>query len=136
MVQWRSLSKLVLTDRPARLMPSGAVGPRVLRCRVLSSRFGAGGAVDNAVRQPPGLFGTAPAVMLVGQPDADTDSLRTAVFCPSDLGLASARPCLPLQDKNGWPDAAATHPTGDAPDSSTASLHPLCTNIPQGVRGT
>lgn len=65
------------------------------------ARFGVGGAVNNAVRQLGGVFGTALAVVLVGQTDAGIEAFRTAFLCLGLIGLAVAVLCLPLPRLSG-----------------------------------
>lgn len=65
------------------------------------ARFGVGGAVNNAVRQLGGVFGTALAVVLVGQTDAGIEAFRTAFLCLGLIGLATAILCLPLPRQSG-----------------------------------
>ncbi len=71
------------------------------------ARFGVGGAVNNAVRQLGGVFGTALAVVLVGQAGAGIDAFRLAFICLAAIGLATALLCLPLSHTSGRP---APHP--------------------------
>ena len=67
------------------------------------ARFGVGGAVNNAVRQLGGVFGTALAVVLVGQANSEIEAFRTAFLCLGLIGLATAVLCLPLPAKvAGW----------------------------------
>jgi EmrB/QacA subfamily drug resistance transporter len=65
------------------------------------ARFGVGGAVNNAVRQLGGVFGTALAVVLVGQADAGIEAFRAAFACLGLIGLATALLCLPLSRVSG-----------------------------------
>ena len=65
------------------------------------ARFGVGGAVNNAVRQLGGVFGTALAVVLVGQAGAGIDAFRLAFLCLAAIGLATALLCLPLSRSSG-----------------------------------
>ena len=65
------------------------------------ARFGVGGAVNNAVRQLGGVFGTALAVVLVGQTGAGIEAFRTAFLCLGLIGLATAILCLPLPRQSG-----------------------------------
>jgi EmrB/QacA subfamily drug resistance transporter len=65
------------------------------------ARFGVGGAVNNAVRQLGGVFGTALAVVLVGQTDAAIEAFRTAFLCLGGIGLATAILCLRLPRESG-----------------------------------
>jgi MFS family permease len=65
------------------------------------ARFGVGGAVNNAVRQLGGVFGTALAVVLVGQVGAGIEAFRTAFSCLGLIGLAVAVLCLPLPRQSG-----------------------------------
>ena len=65
------------------------------------ARFGVGGAVNNAVRQLGGVFGTALAVVLVGQTGAGIEAFRTAFLCLGLIGLATAIMCLPLPRQSG-----------------------------------
>jgi hypothetical protein len=69
------------------------------------ARFGVGGAVNNAVRQLGGVFGTALAVLLVGQTGAGLQALRLAFLCLGLIGLAVAVAiavlCLPLPRQSG-----------------------------------
>ena len=65
------------------------------------ARFGIGGAVNNAVRQLGGVFGTAVAVVLVGQVNADIEAFRTAFICLGLIGLATAVLCLPVSRRSG-----------------------------------
>lgn len=65
------------------------------------ARFGVGGAVNNAVRQLGGVFGTALAVVLVGQTGAGIEAFRTAFVCLSLIGFATAILCVPLSSKSG-----------------------------------
>lgn len=71
------------------------------------SRFGVGGAVNNAVRQLGGVFGTALAVVLVGQTGAGIEAFRTAFYCLAAIGLLTAVLCLPLSGTSG---RALPHP--------------------------
>lgn len=72
-------------------------------------RFGVGGAVNNAVRQLGGVFGTAVTIVLVGQADAAITAFQTAFFCLSLMGLTVAILCLSLPRQGGrvarWPAA-------------------------------
>jgi MFS family permease len=54
------------------------------------SRFGVGGAVNNAVRQLGGVIGTAFAVVLIGQPDTPIDGFQTAFLWISALSAGTA----------------------------------------------
>lgn len=65
------------------------------------TRFGVGGAVNNATRQLGGVFGTTLAVLLVGQLGTDIEGFRTAFFCLAALGLLTAVFCLPLSGESG-----------------------------------
>lgn len=65
------------------------------------ARFGVGGAVNNAVRQLGGVFGTALAVVLVGQTGAGIEAFRTAFVCLCLIGLAVAVLCLALPHQSG-----------------------------------
>lgn len=65
------------------------------------SRFGVGGAVNNAVRQLGGVFGTALAVVLVGRTGAGVEAFRLAFQCLAALGLLTACLCLPLPGISG-----------------------------------
>jgi EmrB/QacA subfamily drug resistance transporter len=65
------------------------------------ARFGVGGAVNNAVRQLGGVFGTALAVVLVGQTGAGPEAFRAAFLCLGLIGLAVAPLCLPLSRQSG-----------------------------------
>ncbi|MGL4234998.1 MFS transporter [Tabrizicola sp.] len=65
------------------------------------ARFGVGGAVNNAVRQLGGVFGTALAVVLVGQTGAGIEAFQSAFVCLGLIGLATAILCLPLPGKSG-----------------------------------
>jgi EmrB/QacA subfamily drug resistance transporter len=65
------------------------------------ARFGVGGAVNNAVRQLGGVFGTALAVVLVGQTGAGIEAFRTAFLCLGLIGLVVAILCLPLPRYSG-----------------------------------
>lgn len=65
------------------------------------ARFGVGGAVNNAVRQLGGVFGTALAVVLVGQTGAGIDAFRTAFLCLGVIGMAVAVLCLSLPRMSG-----------------------------------
>jgi MFS family permease len=65
------------------------------------ARFGVGGAVNNAVRQLGGVFGTALAVVLVGQTGAGPKAFRAAFLCLGLIGLAVAALCLPLSRQSG-----------------------------------
>lgn len=65
------------------------------------TRFGVGGAVNNATRQLGGVFGTTLAVMLVGQVGADIEGFRAAFYCLAALGFLTAMLCLPLSRKSG-----------------------------------
>jgi EmrB/QacA subfamily drug resistance transporter len=65
------------------------------------ARFGVGGAVNNAVRQLGGVFGTALAVVLVGQAGAGIEAFREVLLCLAALGLATAILCLPLSRSSG-----------------------------------
>lgn len=65
------------------------------------ARFGVGGAVNNAVRQLGGVFGTALAVVLVGQTGAGIEAFRAAFLCLGIIGLATALLCLPLSRISG-----------------------------------
>lgn len=65
------------------------------------ARFGVGGAVNNAVRQLGGVFGTALAVVLVGQSGAGVEAFRLAFQCLAALGLMTACLCLPLPGTSG-----------------------------------
>ena len=65
------------------------------------ARFGVGGAVNNALRQLGGVFGTALAVVLVGQTGAGIEAFRTAFLCLGLIGLATAILCLPLPRQSG-----------------------------------
>jgi MFS family permease len=65
------------------------------------ARFGVGGAVNNGVRQLGGVFGTALAVVLVGQTGAGIDAFRTAFLCLGVIGLAVAVLCLSLPRMSG-----------------------------------
>jgi EmrB/QacA subfamily drug resistance transporter len=65
------------------------------------ARFGVGGAVNNAVRQLGGVFGTALAVVLVGQAGVGIEAFRTAFLCLAVIGLATAVLCLPLSRSSG-----------------------------------
>jgi MFS family permease len=65
------------------------------------ARFGVGGAVNNAVRQLGGVFGTALAVVLVGQTGAGPKAFRAAFLCLGLIGLAVAPLCLPLSRQSG-----------------------------------
>ncbi len=65
------------------------------------ARFGVGGAVNNAVRQLGGVFGTALAVVLVGQTDAGINAFRSAFLCLGLIGLAVAVLCLSLPRQSG-----------------------------------
>jgi EmrB/QacA subfamily drug resistance transporter len=64
-------------------------------------RFGVGGAVNNAVRQLGGVFGTALAVVLVGQTGAGLEAFRFAFLCLGLIGLAVTVLCLPLPRQSG-----------------------------------
>lgn len=64
-------------------------------------RFGVGGAVNNAVRQLGGVFGTALAVVLVGQTRAGLEAFRFAFLCLGLIGLAVTVLCLPLPRQSG-----------------------------------
>lgn len=65
------------------------------------ARFGVGGAANNAVRQLGGVFGTALAVVLVGQTGAGIEAFRTAFLTLGLIGLATALLCLPLPGQSG-----------------------------------
>lgn len=65
------------------------------------ARFGVGGAVNTAVRQMGGVFGTALAVVLVGRTGASIEAFRTAFLCLALIGLATALLCLPLSRRSG-----------------------------------
>ncbi len=65
------------------------------------ARFGVGGAVNNAVRQLGGVFGTAIAVVLVGQANAGIEAFRLTFLCLGLIGLATALLCLPLSRHSG-----------------------------------
>ena len=65
------------------------------------ARFGVGGAVNNAVRQLGGVFGTALAVVLVGQTGAGLEAFRFAFLCLGLIGLAVTVLCLPLPRQSG-----------------------------------
>lgn len=65
------------------------------------ARFGVGGAVNNALRQLGGVFGTALAVVLVGQTGAGIEAFRTAFVCLCLIGLAVAVLCLALPRQSG-----------------------------------
>ena len=65
------------------------------------ARFGVGGAVNNAVRQLGGVFGTALGVVLVGQTGAGLEAFRFALLCLGLIGLAVAALCLPLARQSG-----------------------------------
>jgi EmrB/QacA subfamily drug resistance transporter len=65
------------------------------------ARFGVGGAVNNAVRQLGGVFGTALAVVLVGQTDAGIAAFRSTFLCLGLIGLAVAGLCLALPRQSG-----------------------------------
>ncbi len=54
------------------------------------SRFGVGGAVNNAVRQLGGVIGTALAVVLIGQLDTPLEGFQTAFFWIAGLSAATA----------------------------------------------
>jgi hypothetical protein len=54
------------------------------------SRFGVGGAVNNAVRQLGGVVGTALAVVLIGQPDTPLQGFQTAFFWIAALSAVTA----------------------------------------------
>lgn len=60
------------------------------------ARFGVGGAVNNAVRQLGSVFGTALAVVLVGQTGAGIEAFRAAFVCLGLIGIITALLCLPL----------------------------------------
>ncbi len=66
-----------------------------------TARFGVGGAVNNAVRQLGGVFGTAVAVVLVGRGGAGVEDFRLAFQCLAALGLTTACLCLPLPGASG-----------------------------------
>jgi MFS family permease len=70
------------------------------------ARFGVGGAVNNAMRQLGGVFGTALAVVLVGQSDAGIEAFRLAFLCLGAIGLLTALLCLPLPRASGRAAAA------------------------------
>jgi EmrB/QacA subfamily drug resistance transporter len=65
------------------------------------ARFGVGGAVNNAVRQLGGVFGTVLAVVLVGQTGAGIEAFRFAFLCLCLIGLAVAALCLLLPRQSG-----------------------------------
>lgn len=65
------------------------------------ARFGVGGAVNNAVRQLGGVFGTALAVLLVGKASAGIEEFRIAFLCLGIIGFAMAVLCLPLSRQSG-----------------------------------
>lgn len=65
------------------------------------ARFGVGGAVNNAVRQLGGVFGTALAVVLAGQTGAGIDAFRTVFQCLAAIGLVVAALCLFLPRQSG-----------------------------------
>ena len=65
------------------------------------SRFGVGGAVNNAVRQLGGVFGTALAVVLIGRTGAGVEAFRLAFQCLAALGLLTACLCLLLPGISG-----------------------------------
>jgi EmrB/QacA subfamily drug resistance transporter len=73
------------------------------------ARFGVGGAVNNAMRQLGGVFGTALAVVLVGQSGAGIEAFRLAFLCLGAIGLVTALLCLPLPRASG---RAAPLPVG------------------------
>ncbi len=60
------------------------------------ARFGVGGAVNSAVRQLGGVFGTALAVVIVGETGRGVESFRLAFTCLAVIGLAVAVLCLSL----------------------------------------
>jgi len=67
------------------------------RARRLSpARFGSGGAVNNAVRQLSGVFGTALAAVLVGQTGTGIEASRAAFLCLGATGRITAPVCLSL----------------------------------------
>jgi EmrB/QacA subfamily drug resistance transporter len=65
------------------------------------ARFGVGGAVNSAVRQLGGVFGTALAVVLVGQANSEIEAFRTAFLCLGLIGLVTTVLCLPLSRQSG-----------------------------------
>lgn len=65
------------------------------------ARFGVGGAVNNAVRQLGGVFGTALAVVLVGQAGTGLDGFRLAFQTLGAIGLLTAFLCLFLSGRSG-----------------------------------
>jgi MFS family permease len=64
-----------------------------------ATRFGVGGAVNNATRQLGGVFGTALAVVLVGQADSTLIDFRIAFLTLASLGCLTAAVCLMLPSR-------------------------------------
>lgn len=63
------------------------------------SRFGVGGAVNNAVRQLGGVIGTAFAVVLVGKPDTPIDGFQTAFLWIAGLSAVTAVIAIGISSK-------------------------------------
>lgn len=91
---------------PAQIMGGTAVGlilPALSGAAVANlppTRFGVGGAVNNAVRQLGGVFGTALAVVLVAQPDASLDAFQASFTMLLVIGLATALLCRPVDTRH------------------------------------
>jgi EmrB/QacA subfamily drug resistance transporter len=66
-----------------------------------ASRFGVGGAVNNATRQLGGVFGTALAVVLIGQANADLVDFKMAFLTLAGLGCLTAAICFMLPGRSG-----------------------------------
>jgi hypothetical protein len=89
----------ILSGIAVGLLLVGLSGAAV--ARLPPARFGLGGAVNNAVRQLGGVFGTAPAVVMVGQTGAGIEAFRVAFLCLGLIGLAVAVLCLPPARQSG-----------------------------------
>ena len=79
------------------LMLSSLAGAAV--ARLPASRFGVGGAVNNAIRQLGGVFGAAIAVALVGAVGPDLARFQASFMTMATLGLVVAGLALPIDTR-------------------------------------
>jgi EmrB/QacA subfamily drug resistance transporter len=90
---------------PAQLVGGAAIGlllpglSGAAVARLPPTRFGVGGAVNNAVRQLGGVLGTAIAVLLVGAADASHAQFSTVFLVLACVGVATALLALPVNTR-------------------------------------
>jgi EmrB/QacA subfamily drug resistance transporter len=87
------------------------------------SRFGVGGAVNNAVRQVGGVIGTAFAVVLIGQPDTPIAGFQTAFLWIAGLSAITAGIAFGLPSKPRFSESAGASMEGTSVQGKAGQTH-------------